>query len=395
MRMLLPLLLACSTPVLADAVTDWNAIGCDAVEEAKLLAPPATEILAVVHTAIYDAVRAAPASASRDAAIAAAARECLTKLLPSTSAKVEAAYDSAISKIPEGPAKSAGIAVGVRAASELLAKRGRASGSPPDDYRPHTTPGVYVPTVIPVMTRWAQQPPWWLRSASQFRPGPPPDLKSALWARDFAEIRAVGAKQGGTRTEEQTRIAKFWEATGPSIYHRLVRSVADRPGRDLVRNARLFAMVSQGSTDALIAVFDAKYHYGFWRPVTAIRNGDIDGNDATDRDATWLPFIDTPMHPEYPCAHCILSATVGTIVEADLAGEPVPTLTSSSPTAGGATRSWTSIEAFVQEVANARIYDGVHYRNSTEVGTAMGRKVGAWVVDAFASGSPPRSPTAP
>lgn len=408
MRMLLPLLLACSTPALADAVTDWNAIGCDAVEEAKLMPPVANQVLATAHTAMFEAANAitrrypagtsgldAPPSASVDAAVAAAAHDTLAALVPPRVEALDASYRAALAKLPDGSAKSDGIAIGAKAAAAVLAAHPAPQMPATDDYRPHTTPGAYVPTVIPVMTNWAKQPPWRLTSASQFRPGPPPDLKSALWARDFAEIHAVGARRGATRTEEQTRIAKFWEATVPSIYQRLVRSVADRPGREITRNARLFAMATQGSTDALIAVFDAKYHYGFWRPVTAIRNGDIDGNDATERDATWLPFIETPMHPEYPCAHCILSATVGTILEADLAGEPVPTLTSSSPTAGGATRSWTSIEAFVQEVANARIYDGVHYRNSTEVGTAMGRKVGAWVVDAFASGSPPRTPTAP
>ena len=130
--------------------------------------------------------------------------------------------------------------------------------------------------------------------------------------------------------------------------------------------------------DALIAVFDGKYFYNFWRPVTAIRNGDIDGNDATERDAGWLPFIDTPMHPEYPCAHCIVSGAVGAVLVAEIGSGPTPTLSTTSPTAPGLVRSWTSIDDFLLEVANARIYDGVHYRNSTEVGTAMGKKIGAW-----------------
>jgi hypothetical protein len=134
--------------------------------------------------------------------------------------------------------------------------------------------------------------------------------------------------------------------------------------------------VTQAMDDALIAVFDAKYHYNFWRPVTAIRNGDIDGNDATERDPSWTPFIDTPMHPEYPCAHCILSATVGTVLQAEIGAGPVPTLTTTSVTANGAARSWTKIDDFMQEVASARIYDGVHYRYSTEVGTAMGKQIG-------------------
>jgi hypothetical protein len=128
--------------------------------------------------------------------------------------------------------------------------------------------------------------------------------------------------------------------------------------------------------DALIAVFDAKYFYNFWRPVTAIRNGDIDGNDATTLDPGWTPLIPTPMHPEYPCAHCIVSASLGTVLQLELAGRAAPTLSSASPTVHGAVRTWASVEDFIQEVAVARIYDGVHYRNSTEVGTAMGRRVG-------------------
>jgi hypothetical protein len=124
-------------------------------------------------------------------------------------------------------------------------------------------------------------------------------------------------------------------------------------------------------------VFDAKYHYNFWRPATAIRNGDIDGNDATARDASWTSFIEAPMHPEYPSAHSILAAAVGTVLKAELAGGPVPVLTTASPTAKGATRRWTTVDDFVQEVGNSRIYAGIHYRMSTEVGAAMGREIGA------------------
>jgi hypothetical protein len=216
-----------------------------------------------------------------------------------------------------------------------------------------------------------------MTSPAQFRPGPPPALTSEVWARDYDEIQAIGAKNSTRRTAEQTAIARFWEATLPTIYHGVVRSVATQPGRSVLQNARLFKTVTQATDDALIAVFDAKYHYGFWRPITAIRNGDLDGNDRTVRDPAWTPFIDTPMHPEYPCAHCIISATVGTILQAELGSHPTPTLTTTSPTAGGAARSWTSIDDFVTEVAQARIYDGVHFRNSTEVGTAMGRQIGA------------------
>ena len=206
----------------------------------------------------------------------------------------------------------------------------------------------------------------------------PPALTSQVWSRDYNEIKAVGAKNSTTRTAAQTETARFWEANGPVIYYPVVRSVANMPGRDVTQNARLLALTAEAIDDALIAVFDAKYQYNFWRPITAIRNGDIDGNDATERDAGWLPLVDAPMHPEYPCAHCIVSGAVAGVLLAEIGAGPTPTLSTTSPTAPGVVHRWTSINEFVLEVANGRIYEGVHYRNSAEVGTAMGKKIGAW-----------------
>jgi hypothetical protein len=267
--------------------------------------------------------------------------------------------------------------VGERAAAAVLASRADDGAGTPERYRPITTPGVYVPTTIPVASQWSQRKPWVMTSASQFRPGPPPMLASEAWARDYNEIKAVGGKNSAVRTPAQADVARFWEATVPTIYYAVVRSVADSPGRELTQNARLYAIAGEAMDDALIAVFDAKYHYHFWRPITAIRNGDIDGNDATDRDAGWLPFIDTPVHPEYPCAHCIVSGAIGGVLAAEIGTAPLPTLRATSPTAPGVVRSWASLDDFMAEVANARIYDGVHYRNSAEVGTAMGKQIGA------------------
>ncbi len=218
--------------------------------------------------------------------------------------------------------------------------------------------------------------------ADQFRPGPPPDLGSETWARDYNEIKALGAVNSTQRTPEQTAIAKFWEATAPAIYWLVARSVAVEPGREVTDNARLFAVAAMAMDDALIAVFEAKYAYNFWRPVTAIRNGDLDGNDATARDPGWAPFIPTPMHPEYPCAHCIVSSSLGAVLEAEIGSGPAPRLISSSPTAR-TSRTWTSVGDFTREVALARIYDGVHYRFSTEAGSAMGRKIGELAVQSL------------
>jgi PAP2 superfamily len=376
----------------ADVVTDWNIKAGEVVVEGKLGAPPANRVMAIAHTAVYEAVNAItkryPASglnlavaagASVDAAVAAANRNTLAKLLPSQQALIDSAYQAALAKIADGAAKTDGVAVGEQAADAVLAMRTADSMSVGvgEAYRPFTTAGVYVPTVIPVYSQWPQRKPWLMTSSAQFRPAPPPALNSALWARDYNEVKAFGGRNSTSRSAEQTAIARFWEATLPPIYHGVLRSVANMPGREVTQNARFFAAVTQATDDAVIAVFDAKYAYNFWRPVTAIRNGAIDGNDATDADAMWSPFIDTPMHPEYPCAHCILAASVGTVVQAELGSTPPPVLTTNSTTANGAARSWSQVEDFMQEVANARIYDGVHYRNSTEVGTAMGRQIGA------------------
>ena len=382
----------------ADAVTEWNARAADFTVEARLNPPLAICAMASVQTAVFDATNAitkkypgsasldAAPGASLDAAVAAVNRAVLVKFAPAAQASIERAYQTAIAAIPDGAAKSAGIDVGERAAAAVLAMRAGDLSPPPDQYRPVTAAGTYVPTVTPVGAPWPQRKPWLMSSPSQFRPGPPPALTSATWARDYNEIKAVGGRNSTTRTAEQTTIAKFWEATHPPVYHSLVRSVADRPGREVTQNARLLAAVAQAQDDAIIAVMDAKYNYMFWRPVTAIRNGDIDGNDATERDPSWTPLIDTPMHPEYPCAHCISAASIGALLKAELGNAAPGTLTSTNYLPGIAPRSWTSIDAVIIEVSNARIYDGVHYRTSTEVGTAMGRQIGELAATKFSVG---------
>jgi hypothetical protein len=373
---------------MADVVTDWNVTANEVV--AGLPPPPANRTLAMVQTAVYEAVnavtkrypadRATPNTApdaSIDAAVAAANRAMLSRLVPSQQAAIDKSYGAALAAIADGPAKAAGIAVGEQAAAAVLAWRADDNAGAPERYRPATTAGIYVPTAIPAVPQWPQRKPWVMTSCDQFRPGPPPALTSEVWARDYNEIKAVGAKNSTTRTPAQTETARFWEANGPVIYYPVVRSVANMPGREVTQNARLLALTAAAIDDALIAVFDAKYYYNFWRPVTAIRNGDIDGNDATERDPGWLPLVDAPMHPEYPCAHCIVSGAVAGVLVAEIGTGSTPTLTTTSPTAPGVVHSWTSVDEFLVEVANGRIWEGVHYRNSAEVGTAMGKKIGA------------------
>lgn len=377
-----------SSHVSADAVTDWNQRAGDIVVNANIGPLPAERALAIVQTSVYEAVnaitqrypisdvklRAAP-GASIEAAVAAANRTALTKLVPSRQTEIDGAYQAALTAIADEAAKTSGIAVGEAAAAAVLALRIDDGATAGESYRPYTQAGVYVPTVLPEAPQWMYRKPWLMTQPSQFRPAPPPELGSELWARDFNEVKALGSKNSQQRSAEQTEIARFWEEVMPPIYHGIVRSVANMPGREVTQNARLFAAVTQASDDALIAVFDAKYHYGFWRPVTAIRNADIDGNDATARDPSWIPFIDTPMHPEYPCAHCIVSAAVGTVLQAEIGAGQTPLLTTTSKAAGGVARSWVELDDFMQEVASARIYDGVHYRNSGKVGSEMGKRI--------------------
>lgn len=367
----------------ADVVTDWNQRSAALITESRIGTPPAVRVMALVQTAAHeaarDAERAEPGNpAAMEAALAGAHRLAFAQLLPAVKPAVEAAFQAALAKQPDGEARAGHVAIGERAAQRVLAERSAEMPRAPDAYRPHATAGAYVPTAMPVMTQWPQRKPWRLERADQFRPEAPPTLTSATWARDYNEMRAYGGRESGVRTPEQTGIGRFWDYSLPAIYHGVVRSVALQPGRGPLENAKLFATVAQAMDDALIAVFDAKYAYHFWRPVTAIRNGDLDGNDATERDATWLPLIDTPMHPEYPCAHCILAGSVAAVLEAEGRVRPLPELATSSPTAQGATRKWSTPAAFAQEVAVGRIYGGVHYRNSTEVGLAMGRRVGEW-----------------
>jgi len=388
-----------ASPARADAVTDWNIKANGFIAEAKLGTPPAMRVMAIVQTAVHGAVSHAPAAA-HDAAVATANRATLVALLPAQQAAIEAAYKEALATMAETPARAAGIQAGERAAALVLAARAKEAPvfAAPDATRPHVgTPGAYVPTAAPAATAWPQRTPWVMASASQFRPAAPPALTSDTWGRDLEEIRAFGGRTSTRRSAEQTEIARFWDFSMPAIYHGVVRSVATAPGRDVAANARLFATVAQAMDDALIAVFDAKYHYSFWRPVTAIRNADTDGNDATIREATWAPLIDVPMHPEYPSGHSILAGALGAVLRAEVGTAPVR-LSTSSPTAKGATRQWTSIDELVREVAMARVYGGLHYRFTNEVSLGMGRAIGELAVKqqqaAQAASTAPAAPAA-
>jgi hypothetical protein len=348
--------------------------------------------MAMMHVAVFNAVNAierryttygfqarGAAGASASAAAAAAARTVLTGLFPDQREALEKAYAASLAKLSGEAGVESGAALGEQAGKDCLAMRGKDGAGVANVYRPVTSPGVYVPTALTASHDWREVKPWVMKSPSQFRPEAPPALASATWTRDYNEIRDIGGRNSAKRTPEQTEVARFWTAVGVVTWNPIVRSLATAKPRSMVENARTFALVNMAVADSFVAVFDAKYAYNFWRPATAIRNGDIDGNDATAVDPAWLPFVETPMHPEYPCAHCISAGAVGAVLEAEFGTGRVPAISITSPTAPGVTRRFERLADYVNEVDNARIWGGIHYRNSTEVGERMGREIGRLV----------------
>jgi hypothetical protein len=383
--------LAAASPASADVITDWNEKVVAAGYTARQGPPPHTRIVAMVHLSMFEAMNSiegryrpyrtrlpAEPGASRDASAAAAAHYLLVRIYPDHAKEFDKALQASLAAVPED-ARAKGIRLGERAGAAMLAERANDGAGGPDTYRPFTAPGKYVPTVLPAAPRWGAVKPFALKSGDQYRPPAPYALSSSEWAKDYNEIKRMGAKAGSARTAEQSDIARFWELTGAATYNPLVRHLSAAKRLDTLDNARLFALVHMAAADALIAVFDAKYTYNFWRPVTAIRNGDLSGNDAIERDAAWEPFIPTPMHPEYPCAHCITQSAAAGVLE-HFYGDAIPAVKLTSTTAPGVTRTFVRLSDYVNEVINARIYDGVHYRMSGEVGAEMGRKIAQYTV---------------
>jgi hypothetical protein len=390
-------LTALAGPVLpchADVITDWDA-------KASAVASPASlgeRELAIVDIAMFDAVNSISpkyrpylvreegfSDASAEAAAASAAATALEQLHPQSAAEFKAALEDYVKGLPPSHAEvSKGIRLGELIARRVFESRAADGATGVDPYRPRTQPGVFVPTATMVAATWSTLRPLVLQRPDQFRPGPPVALASPEWASDYNEVKAYGARNSTLRTPEQTETAKFWLMTGPQAYHPIVRQLILARHLKLVDSARFMAAFAVAMTDAYIAVFEAKYHYEFWRPITAIRNGDIDGNPATEIDPTWQPLDATPQHPEYPCAHCLLSGAAAALIESYGGLQDVQEISLTSPTTPGITHRWKSLEAFQDEVANSRVWAGFHYRSSARVGTAMGRDVGRYVAANFA-----------
>jgi len=382
-----------------NAVTYWNEVASDTINlPATATGSPAEQRpsdavdLAVVHLAIYNALAAitgqyqqygglaqvvSGAEVSQQAAIGAAAHGVLKGMFPNRSAQYQAPYDSFLASIPDDQAKSEGVAVGTGAASAMLALRGddgRSVALAP--YVPGTEPGRFR-GVNPINRNAPFIKPFAMTSASQFRTPSPPALASEAYAIDFNETRLLGAALGSTRTDAQLEIARFYTEAPPRYWQRNLRRFA-MSDTSLVDQARLLAMLFVVEADAGIACFESKYHYEFWRPQSAIPLADTDGNPATTPDATWTPVVPTPNHPEYPAAHGCITAAMAETLKAYYRTDQVEFTLDSTVT--GTTRSFKTTQAMVDEVCDARVYGGMHFRNSTLRGAELGTSVAQWVL---------------
>jgi hypothetical protein len=397
-------------------VLRWNEITMKAIEANGQSNIVASRTLAMVQGAVHDAVNAvnrrydayyfegpADPSASPDAAVAAAAHTVLIGVVSSFGtpaqkgtalALVEQAYSASMARVTDGPARNKGVAVGRAAGAAMLALRkddGATRDAPytpgmgPGKWRPHPNPSPanppianpdaargFAPSAVP---GWGNIIPFTLLSPSQFWLPGPPDLTSATYARDFNEVKAVGGKVSTVRTADQTEIARFW-FEGPGNWNTIARSVAGTRKLDAWDSARVLALMNFAMADAYIAGFKIRYVYDFWRPVTAIREGDQDGNDATVGDASWDSHQNTPAVSDYPSTQSTFSAAAAVVLASLLGGDAATFTVTSGKPFEGITRSFTSFSQAARESADSRVYAGIHFRSACEDGLSLGRKVG-------------------
>ena len=377
-------------PASADTVTDWMDVANRLNNAAQASPTPQTadQVRATTRTALamFEAVNAidrryqgylqlpqAEPSASQDAASATAAFRVLLHHYPAQRSALEDSYALAMSWIAEGPAKEAGRRVGEAAAQAAIAAGGVDPAIEQVPYRPRTAPGEWIGASLPSLEPyWTAFRPWVVRSPDELRVPPPVPLASERWARDYDEVRRLGGRNSTERTPHQTLVARYRQAFDvmPSL-----RLVADAPGRRPVQNARMFAVYQMAFDDAAQAMVVAKMNYNFWRPITAIRNGADDGNDATQADPAWVPLLPTPNFSEYPCGHCTVAAVIAEVMKSETGNSPpggVRIMSLAIPMS--VVQIFPSWDAWAQEVSDSRIYGGVHFRFSNEAGEQIGRR---------------------
>ena len=375
-------------------VTAWNTFVANVVAE-NLPPGPQTHALAIVHIAIHDALNAidpryeryefagsAPA-ASIAAAVAAAAHDTLIQLVPQAAASVDAQYTAALSAVPDGAAKNTGIAIGQAAAAAVLSRRSA------DDLfaaitKPHTpgpaNPGVYQPTPplnVVLLAGWSELPPFAIETASQFRPPSPPSVESIAYAIDYQEVRRRGARNSPWRTARQTETALFWYTAATREWNLAAQKGLADARADEWRAARTLAVLNIALADAVIATFDAKYHFNYWRPITAIRAGDTDGNAFTNGDPDWEPLCETPPFPEYNSTHAATAAAAAGVLALELGDRHSFTITSPS----GVSRRYNRFSAAAYEEGISRIYCGIHFRTAMNIGVWQGGRIARYIDD--------------
>ncbi len=373
-------------------VAAWDVVGTQAFSAAALTPAEGHVIFAYVAIAVYDSVMAieggyrpfavkaaAPEGASPQAAVAAAAHRILAHYLPAqVPAILDPAYTASLATIPNGQAKDDGVAVGEEVADDLIALRagdGFRAAVPPYTVPNPPVPGRWIPTAStpPIGPYLGLMDPFSLPRADKFRPKGPPALSSKKWARDYNEVKEIGSSTSTTRTPEQTVAARFWAEPPVQQARGSFRKLVSDHGLDIRDASRFMAMISVVYADGLIACFDAKYHYAFWRPITAIRAGDTDGNDATVGDPAWSTLLaGTPNHPEYPSAHSCITPAGGLVIAKFLGTKQIDFTVPSLQ--GNGDRFYATADDLEYDVGNARIWGGIHYRFSIDDAIKMGKK---------------------
>jgi hypothetical protein len=396
------LTLARPLAVHADVVLDWNVITLRTTAAAPFNPPLEARNVAIVHAAMFDAVNSigrefhaytvrlhAPEGASPDAAAAAAAYFALVQLYPDQKQMLNDAYDASLASIPDGPGKKTGLTLGEGVAARILKMRDSdgAAAAITAIYTPGVGPGFWLPT--PPGNRpaldpgWGSVRPFLLDEGSQFRPGPPPALDSRRYTRDFKEIVEMGSSTSATRTQPQTDLARLWVATGPQNWNPAARQVAISQGLTLSQNARAFALLNLAGADAFIACWDSKFAYNQWRPVTAIRAADTDGNPDTVEDPLWTPLLVTPPFPDYIAGHTIFAGVAQKVLEHVFGKRPGVVITLTSASAPGVVETYSTFGDIADGVVDARVWGGIHWRTSSERGLEVGQQIGRWAVRRF------------
>jgi PAP2 superfamily len=388
------LALAVASPARADTVTEWNmnassAIFTTAGQPPQLSVPH----LAMVHGAIYDAVNAidgghegylilsrlATPFDSKEAAAATAAYRMLLNIVPGQKAVLDAQYAASLAGIGDGSSKTRGIAVGEAAAAAMIAARTDDGRFGAFRFDVGSTAGVWRP-VLPAFVNdpnaWLKDvKPFLIESSSQFRSKGPLSLTSRKYAREYAEVKSLGSATSTARTAEQTLAARYWAENPPATWSRIFRTLSAQEGLSIAENARFFAMLYMGAADALISVWDDKAFWNFWRPITAIREADTDGNPATEPDPGWLPLIANPPYPEHPSGHTGLSGSIVATLQEFFGTDRMAW---SDTNNAGLTRSFTRFSHAIHEIVGARIWSGIHFRTADEQGARIGRQVAKW-----------------